>query len=145
MRRLSPAMLLVALTLPLAGCATGSQSMMATPKPQTPPPATMVHLADLRTGMCVDGDRLPRDGKVAYLEVLACDLDHTGEVFAVLDNAGCPAAYQAYVGAGSDHSTNQIRVLTASADAWDRAGSPPTVCVAVAPTPITGSLRGTGR
>ncbi|WOQ17442.1 hypothetical protein [Raineyella sp. W15-4] len=153
MPRPAPAALLLALALPLAGCATGSHSLLATPSPQTPPPATMVHLADVRTGMCLDADRLPGTGRVAYLEVLGCAVDHTAEVVAVLDgndpaargDAPCSDAFQAYVGSVPDHSDTAVRVLTASADAWDRSGPAPTVCLAVSPTPVTGSVRGTGR
>lgn len=148
------------LALPLAGCTTGSRTLLATPRPQTPPPATMVHLADVRTGMCLDADRLPRDGKVAYLEALGCGTDHTGEVFAVVSGAPVPAdpapadpvpgdpctdAFEPYVGVTPDRSTVSVRVLTASAEGWDRAAPAPTVCVAVSADPITGSLRGTGR
>ncbi len=142
-------LLALALALPLAGCTTGSQTLMATPKPATPPPATMVHLADVRTGMCVAADRLPRDGKVSYLEVLGCEIDHTGEVFAVVDGTAagdpCTGAFEPYVGTTLDRSSVTVRVLTASGQAWDRATPAPTVCVAVSADPTTGSLRGTGR
>lgn len=158
MPRPLPAGLLVlaGLVLPLAGCATGSSSMMATPVPRTPPPATMVHLADVRTGMCLDADRLPRDSKVAYLEVLGCETDHTAEVIAVLDGGPttgsgptadgdpCTAAFQEYVGGTPDEG--DVRQLTASADAWESRPAPaPTVCLAVSPDPVSGSARGTGR
>ncbi|WOP19212.1 hypothetical protein [Raineyella sp. LH-20] len=139
------------LALPLTGCATGSSSMMATPVPQTPPPATMVHLADVRTGMCLDADRLPSDGKVAYLEVLGCETAHTAEVVAVLDGATpaaigdpCAAAFRDYVGGTPDDG--DVRQLTASADAWQSRPAPaPSLCLAVSPDPVTGSARGTGR
>ncbi|SDB81115.1 hypothetical protein GA0111570_103214 [Raineyella antarctica] len=145
---------LAALLLPLAGCDGGSGTLLATPKPRTPPPATMVHIQDVRTGMCLDADRLPAGGRIAYLEVLGCATEHNGEVFAVEPGAGTPegipdgkdcwAAYQGYVGTAPDRTQNQIRALTASADALAADRSAPLVCVAVTPSATTASLQGSG-
>lgn len=142
------------LLLPLSACAGGSGELVATPAPISPPAATMVHIHDVRVGMCLDAERLPDDGRVAYLEVLDCSVAHTGEVHLVRDDAASPAGevpdgascrqdYRAYVGSDPDTTSNEIRALTATEDAL--AGQPaPLVCVTVTPGPTTGSVRGTG-
>lgn len=141
------------LMLPLSACAAGSHSLEATPRPVSPPPATMVYISDVRTGMCLDTARLPAGGRVAYLEVLGCEVDHTGEVFAVIqedtastlpDGSRCWDDYQAYVGSPPDRTGNGIRALTAATDAWHSPRPAPLVCVAVSAQPRTGSVRGTG-
>lgn len=142
------------LLLPVAACSAGGGELMATPKPMSPPPATMVHVHDVRVGMCLDAGRLPEDGLVTYLEVLDCSIEHTGEVHLVQDGTAaapgtlpdgspCRRDYQAYVGSHPDTTGNEIRALSAPADAL--AGRPvPLVCVTVTPTPTIGSVRGTG-
>lgn len=149
------ALLAAGLTLlvPLGACTNGPQDLVATPRPVAPPSATMVHVRDVRTGMCLDADRLPSGGRVGYLEVLDCGVEHTGEVFAVVqeasaalgvlpDGSRCWEDYEPYVGTTPDRSRNQVRALTATAEALaDRPA--PLVCVAVAPDRMTGSVRGT--
>lgn len=92
---------------------------MATPRPTAPPAATLVHLADVRTGMCLDTDRLPDEGRVAYLEVVDCGLPHTGEVVAV--------GTEAEDSCGGDTA---VRALVAAEDVVGE-GPAPLVCVRI--------------
>ena len=145
----------VTLLATLGACTNGSDDLVATPKPVSPPAATMVHIRDVRTGMCLDGDRLPSGGRVGYLEVLDCGVEHSGEVFAVIpeasgtvgvlpDGSRCWEDYEPYVGTAPDRSVNRIQALTATAEA--RAARPaPRGCVAVAHDRLTGSMRGSAR
>jgi hypothetical protein len=137
----------------LTACGEDQRELMATPEPMTPPPATLVHISDVRTGMCLDADRLPAGGRTAYLEAVDCSQQHTGEVFAVVEDSSDPSAavpngarcweeYATYVGIDPEHSRNTVRALTATAEAAAER-SAPLVCITVTPDRMAGSVRGT--
>lgn len=107
----------LATVLLAGGCGGGQGQLMATPRPTEPAAATLVHVADVRTGMCLHADRLPADGRVAYLEVVDCGLPHTGEVVDVGTDPG-------------DSCPQESRALVAGEDVV-REGPAPLVCVQV--------------
>ncbi len=145
---------LSALVLSLTGCGPTQDILMATPKPESRTPATMVHITDIRPGMCLDSDHLPSGDRIGYLEVMGCQLEHTAEVVAVVQDTGeapvsladggrCWDGHQAYIGSTPAHSGYEVRALTAADSPY--AEQPATlVCLAVSPAPLTGSLRSTG-
>lgn len=141
--------LTAALGIPLllAGCTGGGDDMVATPAPTGSPVTTLVHLSDVRAGMCVDTTGLPEDGRSAYLQVSDCAGTHDAEVFHVLegdaDPATCTDFFEEYVGTAPDASDLEIRAVQDDGRAPESARSVGAACLAVSPEQVVGSVGAT--
>lgn len=133
----------VAAPLVLAGCSDPDDDLVAEPAPNESPVTTLVHLSDIRPGMCVDTSGLPEDGSSSYLQVADCGGSHDAEVFAVpgadADPASCPDHFADYVGVDPEASDLEIRAVTPDTEAEAAADTGP-VCLAVSPEYVTGSV-----
>lgn len=109
-------------------------------------------------GDCLDTTAL---GGLQEIPTVPCDDPHDAQVFHTFDlpggdypgdeevieaaDAGCVAAFEAYIGEAADESALDIWYLTPPEQGWVSAGDREVICLAVADEPATGSFAGTGR